>query len=449
MGRYAWLCALAIGFAHSASASYKILVTGPGSVYRGYDAYFSLATQFSGARAHVFLSGMTAPQGFRAHFGCSPSMPDCWKDEKGRVFNYGGEEPTILHLMVDKTVGPGRYRIIVNTEAGGQQLDTPIDIQIKDIPATASVSTVGPTPAIPKRKQWEQTMVELGSKWCNTKHPNEVYGFGVEAQVWYYDGARVYFQIADYTGNPKWEGCALNVARQYRDYVNGVNGKVPGWRVFPHGLRMAYERTHDESFRKALRLLVNSPFGTAGGLVPDDYIRETAYIAEVYMNMEKAGEPRNPLLSKSIAILLGHFDMLFETGNYHLHQPFFDGIAAEALIEYYQMTPDPRIPPAIRQMCDWEWEKGWNPKSKALVYNPDPTGPRCSENCQYYLTGLINLTVPAFAWVWRQTGDVKYLREGDEMFSHALDTEIDFSGKVFSQNYRWSFDYVRWRTAGK
>ena len=34
---------------------------------------------------------------------------------------------------------------------------------------------------------------------------------------------------------------------------------------------------------------------------------------------------------------------------------------------------------------------------------------------------------------------------GDEMFAHALDQEPLWAGKEYSQNYRWSFDFVRSR----
>ncbi len=32
------------------------------------------------------------------------------------------------------------------------------------------------------------------------------------------------------------------------------------------------------------------------------------------------------------------------------------------------------------------------------------------------------------------------------MFAHALDDPINDKGKSFSENYRWSFSGVRWRT---
>src|ERR1035441_3232919 len=86
-------------------------------------------------------------------------------------------------------------------------------------------------PAIPSIDVWQQKMTSLGQQWCN---PSEQMSFGYEPQIWYYDGGRTYFQIADYTGRPaNWEPCALNIVGQYRDYVLSNNGALPGWRVFP------------------------------------------------------------------------------------------------------------------------------------------------------------------------------------------------------------------------
>ncbi|MCL4852132.1 MAG: hypothetical protein KJZ78_12225 [Bryobacteraceae bacterium] len=53
--------------------------------------------------------------------------------------------------------------------------------------------------------------------------------------------------------------------------------------------------------------------------------------------------------------------------------------------------------------------------------------------------------VPAFGWYYSVTQDPLYRDRGDEIWSHALDDDISYSGKIFSQNYRWSFDYIRWR----
>ncbi len=317
-------------------------------------------------------------------------------------------------------------------------------------PAILLVSSQ-PAPAkkgrdFPGLKKWEQNMIFLGKRWCN---PTKTYGFGWEADVWYYDGTRIYFQIADYTHDPSWNKCALNIAQQYRGYVLQNSGKLPGWRVFSRGMRMAWQRTGDDSYKQAVILLArNSAYAYKAGGPSDLLIRETAFIVEAYLEAERVGEPRNPKLEQAVGYLLGDFQRLFVTGGYQLNQPFFDGLAAEALIDYYEVTQDPRIPPAIKLMCDGLWAKGYNDKNHEFFYNTDPQGPTCSVSCMKYIPDLTNLIAPAYAWYWRYSNDDLYRREADEMFGHAMDTDIGYSGKIFSQNYRWSFDYVRWRSGG-
>jgi hypothetical protein len=353
------------------------------------------------------------------------------------VYQWGGTSTVLFEVQTPPLVGS--YALLVSTRAAGVVRTTVFGFTVVALPPLASGVSPGPIPTLDK---WRTTMLTLAQRWCN---PGQVFAFGYEQDVWYYDGARVYFQIADYTGNKAaWEPCAYNIARQYRDYVLVNNGKIPDWRVFPHGLEMAYRRTGDDSYRQAVVLMAaNGLYANRGGDVSDTLIRETAYIAQTFMAAERLGQARHPRLSKAIDYLLGHFDMYFVSGNFEMHQLFTDGLAAAALIEWYEMTKDPRIPQAIKVMLDWIWTKGWN--GSRLVYNPEPAGPRCPYNCQAYYTSLINLTVPAFAWYWNVGKDLEIARRGDQIFSHSLDDDISYSGKIFSQNYRWSFDFVRWR----
>jgi hypothetical protein len=295
----------------------------------------------------------------------------------------------------------------------------------------------------PGLAKWQNDMLALGRKWCN----GQAYAFGWEQDVWYYDGTRVYYQIADYTQDPFWNQCALNVAHQYRDYVISNKGKIPGWRVFPRGLRMAWERTGDDSYKQAVILLAtNSAYAYLAGGASDTLIRETAYVTEAYIEAERVGQPRNPKLQQAAGYLINDFERIFVLGGYQLHQSFWDGLAAEALIDYYELTQDPRVPPAIEMMLDGDWANAYNQTTHELAYNPDPPGPTCSVGCQQYDPDLTNLLVPAYAWYWNYSQNDVYRERGDVMFGHALDTDISYSGKIFSQNYRWSFDYVKWRT---
>lgn len=292
---------------------------------------------------------------------------------------------------------------------------------------------------------WQKNMTVLGRKWCNGKK----YGFGWEADVWFYDGTRVYYQIADYTHDSSWNSCALNVAQQYRDYVLEHSGKIPGWRVFPRGMRMAWQRTGDDTYKQAVILLArNSAYAYKAGGASDTLIRETAYVVEAYLEAERVGEPRNPKLQTAVDYLLGDFQRIFVTAGYKINQPFFDGLAAEALIDYYIVTQDPKIPPAIKLMVDGLWAKGYDHDQHKLAYNPDPEGPTCTVGCGKYVPDLSNLISPAYAWYWRFSNDDVYRQRADQIFDHSMDTDIAYSGKIFSQNYRWSFDYVYWRGGG-
>jgi hypothetical protein len=291
-------------------------------------------------------------------------------------------------------------------------------------------------------------MKTLGAKWCPAS--TTTYAFGTESQVWYYDGARVYFQIADYTRDRAWETCALRIAQQYRDFVIANNGRLPAWRVFTTGLRMAWERTSDDRYRQAVVLLSkNSAAANYAVAVNSNSIRETAYIVDAYIDAELVGEPRNPRLTRHVDYLIGHYDQIFVSRTYELHQVFFDGTAAEALIRYYDLTRDSRVPPTVKLLLDWVWDYGWHKSRRKLVINPEPLGPKCTWGCQEYTTDLISFVSPAFAWYWSVTGNPVYQQRGDELFSHSLDEDISYSGKSFSHNFRWSFSGVAWRQSEK
>ncbi len=373
-----------------------------------------------------------------------------------------------LEAVIPSTAAPGNYKISVTAaqDTLGNNAST-VNWTITVIP-TPHLAQARPTyiPAIPGLSGWETTMTSAnagGLEWCsNPSNPTEIFYFGVESEVWYYDGARVYFQIADYTGDPTWNNCAHNIASQYADYVIGANGYTPGWRVFPHGLaRAALMYPSETKFLQAFNLMTNGTFTTLGGRIDDALIRETSYALEVYSVAESVlGYPRNPNLQRTaefiMSMLLSYTD---KTSRYSQDQTFFDGLAMEALVDYYQLTKDSRVPYVIKRMLDFLWAN-YDQIDHVLVYDPDPEGPHCSDlnlwwgagggDCQYYDPDgkiLHNLTTGAFAWYWSFSGDDTYRAEGDELFQHTLDI-LPYSGKQFSQAYRSSFYYVNTRTTG-
>jgi hypothetical protein len=421
---------------------YRLDAQGALSVYVGHDLYIEMTmVGLGGALGHLHFNGADGlPPGATAGMLCDyNSKPQndfrdsmCWVNPG----NYRTTQVIRLGIPLNARVG-SYYAILAFMDNGvPKRVDYPFNVL--PMPQPVVKARIVSVPRIPGLEKWKQTMTDLGRKWCQ---PSAAMNFGWEPQIWYYDGGRTYLQIADYTRDyDTWYPCAFNIINQYRDRVIARNGYYEGWRVFPHGLAMSYWRTGDVQARQAAILLSQaSAYARAGGRVNTAAMRETAYIIDAYVKAEQLGEPHSPYLARAADFALGMFDQLFVSDQPIYQQTFYDGLMAEALIQYYELTQDTRVPPAIKAMLDWLWDNAYSARVHALAYNPLEVPP-------HYELVMSNLVIPAFAWYWQLTGDPLYQQRGDDLFAHALDSDISYSGKIFNQNYRWSFDYVRWRS---
>lgn len=342
---------------------------------------------------------------------------------------------------------PGRYRISVYVV----ELDRNFQFNIRVVgtpeeePApepepspkpdpTPSPSNSAPTPPLKNLRLWENDMIEFGQLHCNQSKINALSTW--EGSVWYYDGARVYYQIADYTEDTSWYRCADYVNSVYREYV--LSGMTPGWRVFPHGLAEHYWRTGTNASREAaLRLADHSAFAQTGGSRNAAYSRETAYLIHAYLIYEELGAGRHPLLSTAVQNALAHLRD-WETGRAGNIKPFMVGLTFEALIAYYEKTDDSRIPDAIRSAAEWLRER-------SRLFSQSINGFVYAENERSEATDLNMLIAPAYSWLYRKFGNEKFRRYGDELFASGIESAWLKGGKHFSQNYRWSFEHIEWR----
>ena len=133
----------------------------------------------------------------------------------------------------------------------------------------------------------------------------------------------------------------------------------------------------------------------------------------------------------------------------------------EALITYYELdlaegnVPDARIPLEIKKVLDWWQDTQYIPQTHTLAYQVYdlPQNPAKVAGL-YSATELNDLVATAYAWYWSKTNDSTVLAEGDDLFNHVFDSAGSqgtgggwtYSVKEFNQVYKWSFDYVRWRT---
>lgn len=313
-------------------------------------------------------------------------------------------------------------------------------------PASAA-SQVSTDRSIPGIEQWEANMRNYGRTLCQPAKIAQLSTW--EGNIWYYDGIRVYYQIADYTNDPSWNDCARYVRDVYRPYVLNADGRIPGWRVFPHGLQEDYLRNGSRDSKRAVVLLArNSAFAATGGGADFELSRETAYIIHAYLSAEELGEPPAPNLARSVSFALGHLDQWTGSRVASYTKPFMMALTFEALIRYYERSGDPRIIEAIEHAANWLWESGWQQQRGAFPYILCPAAARnkeCLEPHDGEGADLSLLIAPTYAWLYSKTGSEEYRARADRIFQGGVNNAFLAQGKQFSQNYRWSFDFVRWR----
>lgn len=348
-----------------------------------------------------------------------------------------GVENVTLRLDIPLETQPGVYAVIVRAESQGVVHSAEMMIEVVSPVSYFRIMGDGGGPAVVKL--WERNMVVDGGERCNEE---DIRAAGTwEGNIWYYDGIRVFHQIADYLGDAKWTACAAYVKRVYLPYVLANEGRIPGYRVFAQGLYEDFLRTGDEASKTAVLLLAkNSAYAGYGGGVSPNRSRETAFALNSYRWARNLGEP-SPLEERALAFALGHIDQWYNlravyTGGDYYVQPFMVGLTLEALIHYYEEIPDPRIPAAVQMAVDGLWEQ-WVPKDQAFDY--------ITNDDQVEGAPDLNLLIaPAFAWLYLQTGNDLYRARGEQVFTGGVRRAWLGRGKQFSQNYRWSFDYVSW-----
>jgi hypothetical protein len=318
----------------------------------------------------------------------------------------------------------------------------PVGYTARTVSYTLTVAALTPVtparpssyPAIPGKATWENTMTTLGARRCyNRSNPAEIYSItGVDSQVWFYDGAWVFNQIADYTGDTTWNACATNVRTQYRNRLYSSNFGIYQLYTFTDGLKRGCvdcdmrNREAIKGLAMVLAVVRNAAGLSTGGM------RETSRSLETFVTYYRVfnrtwavSPPFSSAEGRAVDYLLSDFDELFRRKDPQLHELFYDGLAMQALIRYYEVNPDPRIPVAIKEALDWIWTNAWDATNKVMRYNPFPAYSRacttggCSGTSSAWDRTLIMMVAPAYAWYWSITGDSTYQTRGDDMFEHA------------------------------
>ncbi len=340
--------------------------------------------------------------------------------------------------------------------------------------------------------EWWCTNNTDTNPWWSLDNGNFVGYFDLPSSIyfeaWNYDGGRIYQQISDYDYNvlgmpgylnpahrDHWKRCAELALEPYKDTLIATKGGfIQEPNQFPYGMAMNYLRTGDATMQQAVNTLATNPtynlWATSSAYVSS--ARIGAYMLDDRLAAEIAGAPRNAFVPRDVDVLLGYLDQTYNLSLNNPNQqeyvahPFTIGLVLEALINYYELdvaegnTPDARIPLEIKKVLDWWSSTQYIASRHTLAYQPYdvPVDPTLVGGALYEATELNDLVAPAYAWYWSKTGNDTYLAEGDDLFNHVFDSAMFYnpsgllgngwtwSVKEFNQVYKWSFDYVRWRT---
>lgn len=263
-------------------------------------------------------------------------------------------------------------------------------------------------------------------------------------------------------------------AALYHQYIVGLSYSPQGYWNFPDGLYYACTQQASAQGCSDLHGLAN---GNNGNLVAEDggrfdvtNTRETAYALGLRrLDYDQGGGSSTLAEVKALVNYnLGSVDGIVNgqvergAGCYGFEEAFMDGLLADELIKYYNdpqtgNQADPRIPPAIQALADHVWATLWIPRTGDNGYflygrfGCDTTGQIAEDAGGSDLRSLNLLIAPLFAWVYKETGQAIYQKEGDAVWNSGVTTAVNsglgWSGKNFSQQYRWSFGYPLWRSA--
>lgn len=396
--------------------AYDVSIVSNDSKFDHYDQEFSL----DGEVVASFGLGHTAP--FKATY---------WHEVKG---------------------GALRVRLRDAKGLGGEAVLNALAVVPTDAP-----KPVPPTPWEASVARWRENMTTHGATVAAgllTQDPATLDSFGDT----YYDAARVFYQVADATKDLKWTSPAVHAARLYRDgYVfwDGNDGRVQGYWLFSRGLRMHHERTGDpRSAEAVLALARNGGFSSDAAkldeLAPVTVSREVAYAIDAHLDAEALGVPHRARTDELVAVALGHIEQWLQTPRtnpYFYVRPFMVGLTCESLIAYDAAYHDTRILAAVRAILDHIWVTCWLPDMRCFTYTdvattPDNTG-------GHEPAPDLNLLIcPAFAWVYKMTGEFVWKERADLAFMGGVDGTTMWDAKHYNQQYRWSPDYLTWRAKG-
>lgn len=294
-----------------------------------------------------------------------------------------------------------------------------------------------------------------------------------------YDRAYILYQEWVRTANPTyWQHASAIVANYIDDYLAPGRGFPAAWWANPEGTAVHYwatgdERTRGYVFSIASEMVYQTKPGLYGlGTSPgwpqygDDRARAKTLIAMMDMRrVDAKPTSTGPVMDGDATYMANYMagvslaDAVSEVlstqqasgafgGTQYKggQKAFMVGMLLEALTRYYdEVTPDPRIPVAVKRAIDYMWQNEWVSSAQGFKYCTVVVD---ADNGDDPMPSLNNLIAPAYAWYYNQSGDARYAAMVDQMLAATSSSTRSWwaaSGKAFDQAFYHAFNVFQWR----
>jgi hypothetical protein len=459
-------------------------VLGPTTAWTGHDMYFGVdPIRVAGPIASLYIKnsggynngtdgivtfvgggnsalGKGSPEKVHAWAECywsNPSGLDSADQSFDRVKNSGYCNNVVgqnhgqvqVRLRVDPDCVPGKYQWADTLTVGGVPTVVTYQFNVVKTPVPFVAQKV-PVP-IPSLATWQSEWLRLADKWCTyTDQQNALgnfIGWGNQGLSWFYDGFRVYQQVATFTGTNRahWNHCAQAIGDPYAYYAENNSGNFQGYSMYGHGLGMNYSRTGDPKMLAALTAMATLSQQHISAGSPDLYaMRETAYRTNFWIEYYQHSGVLYPLAQRNVDKLIGYMDILARDGPAGIH-PFMYGLAEDSLQSWWFLSvqrgvPDYRVVPALQKAWPVLWACCW---IDGREFDYDNLLLPTDHGIRYTDLNPLDVQWPAF--IWYMTGDPVAQQQANLVFQHGIDSPPDYgvSGKAWSQGWEMSPNAVR------
>lgn len=402
---------------------------------------------------------------------------------------------------------------VVFTPSSQLQQGTPYNVQVASWISNVAGDSMGAPhlwtfttsfgDAVPELAAFEDAIFNQGHRWGTYMDPAGPNSQSDKFFHEFYGTAKTFHGISDYLGVAEpWLTYAKWGNEVFRTYLISTGYATQGYRRFTHGMYGEFVRNNSVLLSE-LEMLRDIPAfsrvaegrGQGGG---EHRSRETALAVVANIHAERAGSPRqlengNPRLETFIP-WMGSQLYEWRTGDYGTppagyqsrFAPFMFAISAHALISYIEwerelgndpnqywrtnypmdygqgITPGvsgvqwPTIVDALSDVASWAVLQAHHESDvNTSMWVPDSRGYASflyqDINSASVATDLNLMIAPAYAWLWKETGDRRFRDWADQLFGAGAlrsNQSATGSGKHFNQQFFLSFDYLKWRAEG-